>query len=217
VGLATPVMPKIERGQVYNMVVVWFDEDTLAWNKRTYSGVMGRSQRVGSDAFQNLSFRAKRMVEISGFGTKPDLVPIAYAAVVYVNGNQKVTLYTYDVNTGVFTATPDRTDAFGKILVSADKVEIFIEGVLVATADATSMRMESIEAIGATYADSDPHLEFYLDSRVASLSKSGGLFAPSINEDDVGLASATGFVLAAAARYAVLTRQGVYAHEFEEV
>ncbi|HEX4630018.1 MAG TPA: hypothetical protein VH188_03565, partial [Chthoniobacterales bacterium] len=69
---SVPVMPNVVRNQVYTLVIVWFDEETGYFAKRTYYEVTARSQRVRTPN-QSLSYRAALMIDLAGFAERPDL------------------------------------------------------------------------------------------------------------------------------------------------
>ena len=184
-GPDLPLMPFMQRGQAYALVIEWRDRETGYQNKRTYRGVTWRAQKVGSQAMQNVTFRAQSMAEYAGFET-----------VYYVSGRIRTPIYRYNPGTETFTMVGEGDDVtgLGEIRRSSGKVEIFVEGVLALRADADGVAVDALRAIGTTTVPIPPRLEFLLDSRVATVTKEGELVAGNLYEDDALFAAAKGMI-----------------------
>lgn len=180
-GPDLPIMPIMQRGRVFALVIDWVDEETRNQNRRTYQGVTWRAQRVGSQAMQNVTFRAESLAEYPGFET-----------VYYVNGLRVVPVYRYHPATQSFTLLDDT--GLAEIRKSPGKVEILVENVRALLADADKVLINTLQAWGITTVPVSPRLEFVLNSRVASLTKAGDLVAGNCYEDDALFAPADGLV-----------------------
>lgn len=206
-----PIMPELERGRVYTLVISWKDGETGYFNKRTYYGVTGQAQRVGPEALQNLTYRAQRMVEWAA----DDL------EVVYVDGAQKLILYSYNAETaGWVERHPDREDlvpALAEIKTSAAKLEIFIANRRALLADSNGVAVKRLSAAGFNKLSVQPRLEFWvLGVTCATLTQEGWLAVGNAFESPstaaLAAAAADGFPLAGEGDpYGVLGEGGLYA------
>jgi hypothetical protein len=182
-ALQEPAMPRIERGQVYRLIITWTDEDTHETNRRTYLGVTGRAQRVGANAFQNLTFRAEQMFE----NADPD-------AVESIDGQFREQIYSYNELTQQFTATSADVPTYAELRKSSNKVEVYIGGVLCAQFDVNGLTCRGLRAAGYTSIRHSPRLEFRLASRVFTVTAQGEVIAGNVFEDDARRDSESGMV-----------------------
>jgi hypothetical protein len=178
-GPDLPIMPLMQRGRVFVLVIDWVDEESGNQNRRVYQGVSWRAQRIGEVAMQNVTFRAKAMAEYPGFET-----------IYYVSGLKVVPVYRYHPTTETFTSLDDT--GLAEIRPATGKVEIFIDNVRALLADADKVLIDQLQAWGITTVPISPRLEFVLNSRVASLTQAGELVAGNCYEDDAMFAAASG-------------------------
>jgi hypothetical protein len=212
------LMPEIPRNQRLTMVIVWLDEETGFWTKRTYYGVTAREQIVSGGPMQNLTLRAEYYVAESGEG-EFSLDPTSGAmAVLYVDGESRIALYSYAAE--VFTAlATEWIPSLAEITVVADSVSVKIGGVLVLRATVDELSMKILDAAGGTSSSISPRLEFRIgDHLFFSLTKDGALIPG--NAFELGaLPTNDGFAFkdGSGNRLAVIAHDGVHAAQLGEV
>ena len=155
----------------YVLQVVWTDEDSGKWHRRTFYGVTisARSfapQSIESEFVDGQEFAAQYFVADSGNAwTSPGAVP-APAAVVYWNGPDApsgVALYNYDAVNGFVLADGAVTD--GHATIAEDGSSITFDGatapVLVTTATGPNLGLAlTVGELHDSYPTSQPQLVF---------------------------------------------------------
>lgn len=174
------------RNVTYALVIIWRDEEASVWTKRTYRGVTSRGQRIEESTYQVLRFRAESLVESAGdlSGGDPSIAPGQSGTVRYVGVSETVDLYTYDVDTHILSVLDAALlEGRAAIEVDSDSLEILFDGVPALFATTSSTAVVNITAIGSTFLDSVPRIEFILGaSRVASLGADGSLVVINFSE-----------------------------------
>lgn len=170
----------------YALVLIWRDEEAGAWTKRTYRGATSRGQRVEDSTYQTLRFRAESLVESCGdlANGDPSAQPGQTGTVRYVGAHETVDLYSYDADTAQLTVLdPAVLAGRADILIDDSSVEIRFAGVPALFATTAFTAVEDLTAIGSTFLDATPRLEFILGAaRVASLGADGSLVVINLTE-----------------------------------
>lgn len=178
---------ELRRNERYALVVVWYDEDTRVWGKRTYLGVTAQPVKIGDNHInQTLRFRAETMEsETAGLGERPSL-DIARSGEVRYIGSDTRTLYTYARDGQRFhTVDPDLLSGRAEIVFADGVMVVSFDGVVAMRASASGVECNSIDATGATFSDDSPRLEFWMGGvRRASLTSAGDLVVAEITEAD---------------------------------
>lgn len=178
---------ELRRNERYALVVVWHDEDTEVWRKRTYLGVKAQPPKLGDNNLnQTLRFRAEKLEsQTAGRGDMPSLGIARYGEVRYI-GTDSITLYTYASDDNRFHAIDEGLLPGRAAIVFEDGVmEISFDGVVAMRASASGVECNSIDATGATFSDDSPRLEFWMGGvRRASLTSAGDLVVAEITEAD---------------------------------
>lgn len=213
-SIAPPIIPLIRRGQVLNMVIVWQDADTGFWNKRTYFNATGQIQRIGEAGFQNLNYRAQRMIPEAG-KDEFDLQPSAINQVIYVDGSNRTPLYNFNPETHTYIPIDvSLIPSLAEIRQVTGDTFIDIAGVNKLGATTDDLDVAQIIAQGTTVIDESPRLEFWLNSRVGSLTASGKLVVGNVVETNDPESDPNAFTFGPSSYLGVT---GLYAPEVEEV
>lgn len=206
----------------YVLDVVWVEEDSREWHRRTFYGVtIGaeqgfESREVDGGFLENQTFDAQRMVPDGGTGAVPVLTSALPQQVLWVGADARVWLYDYDADDHSFTALASTTGR-ATIAYAGDVFEVRFDG-----EDPTVETYAS--GLGATaflqqmpLPDELPRLEFYHGgTRVATVT-ADGMWARSF-ADGAPSAGAGKFALKfGGAVVATLGVPGVTALEMEDV
>lgn len=179
----------------YVLSVLWTDEDTGYWHRKTFYGVTPVQRTWGGNAADaatgdDQSWAAEYVVNESGSSTPPVITPTVPLRVVWQGSDGVFDLYTHNATAGAFTVatagiTTDRatmvydpTDLSGKFEV------IFASGSTVALRVTAGQVLEVGELIIGSPAPVDvPRVEFLAgNTRVAAVTLAKKLFVFDIDE-----------------------------------
>jgi hypothetical protein len=222
---ATGSMPKPRRNQKYIFVVRWFDPETTAWAKRSYFGVTADGQRLPSDGQvmrQNVPFTASFMIETSGRGTQPDLLPVTFGTLRYVSDTESIDLYEYDFDSGAYSVI-DAARLSGRCAIVEDTIKwqlVFAGNIIALKATSTDLQIGELTAVGGTFATGAvvPRIEWWNGPRrLASLTAAGELAVPDAEERDTDPTADAAFVIKVNGAWCASIAPGrAYALEFNE-
>ena len=171
-------MPRIGRNVRLVAVIVWQEEESGAWNRRTYYGVTGRSQRIQTSPMFTESLRAEEMAEDTGMGVAPTGPGSPRALVRYCDGFEMLDVAACALDTGVWTPLADAGDAPVALDFStAGEVVISIRGAAAMGADAEGVwANELVEFSGTPTGLRGARAEFWIGlARLAVLTADGKL------------------------------------------
>ncbi len=172
-------MPALARNGRYQLAIVWQDLDALVWAKRIYTGVKAQPNRV-DDSRQTLRLVAERLYEYAGTGMAPDVTAALPGTVVYVDGAQRVDLYYYLGDAYSALLAPGWAEIDFSV---TGAVTVRIGGDVALVAVAGQLHATEFVALGGTFLDEEPRLEWWLGGvRLASLGQSGVLAMADIIE-----------------------------------
>lgn len=181
--------PRIGRAQRFVVVMLWTDEESGVWHKRSYYGVQINPLNFNSSQeyfSQTATMRASYYVPDHGRRPEePTLQPTSLAFVRYVTSSGSVDLLSYDFDARTFTALAnpagkvDLPGAGGGYLA-----RILVGGVLALAIDADGVLLvKEIVATGGSFTSGLPRAEFFHGNlRYASLTAAGLLAVPNFLE-----------------------------------
>lgn len=190
-------LPTPQRNQRCALVTRWWDAQAAVWWKRSYFGVTQQPAKVDGDGghiqrqamHAELRMRAERMAESKGSGTLPAMNLLQAGAVVWINGSETLTLYTYDG--GFAPVDPSLLAGRAQIVQGADECLIQFAGVTRLRASEDGVHVSALDGSGPTYGTANPRLEFWVNAvRRCTLGGDGTLTTPSLTDANPGEDSA---------------------------
>jgi hypothetical protein len=186
--------PAPRRNQRLVAVLLWRDEEARIWHKRTYYGVQVGPLAISSESEYfslRVPLKAAHLIASSGDldANPPDLSPDSLAGTLrYIDDlGGSIDLFSYNYETNVFTAigSPDaRLSLPGPN--GTYQFRLLINGTLaLAVNNAGLLLAKEFHFTGATYSTTSlPRVEFVTARRIATLTETGILSAPSFVEQD---------------------------------
>lgn len=182
-------VPAVGRDARFVVVMVWEDEQSGIWHKRTYFGVQINPLRFDSSQeffSQNVLMRASYLIASNGRRpAEPTLTPATAGIIRYVTGGASVDLWSYDFEARTLSAQADPT---GRIEFAGAGggylYRVYVGGELALAVHADGrLLVREIVATGGSFTTGDPRAEFYNGStRYATLTANGRLAVPNFLE-----------------------------------
>lgn len=179
----------------YVLDVLWTDEDTGLWHRKTFYGVTPVQRSWGGNAADaatgdDQSWAAEYVVNESGTATPPAITPTVPLRVVWVGSDGRFDLYTHDATSGLFTIASSGITTGRATLVHtpsdmSGKFEVvFSSGSTVALRVTAAQVLEVGELVVGVPTQADmPYIEFVSgNARVAAVTLSKKLFVFSVDE-----------------------------------
>jgi hypothetical protein len=180
--------------QTYVLEVIWTEEETQQWHRRTFYGVTIASrsfgaQNIESEFVDGQEFTAQYvLVDAGGAGAPPSPV-VAMPQVVFWSGSDGYyPLYTYDTLSGFLLASGESTTGHATIAVDGSSITFFgaTGPVLVTTAAGAT-----VGELHDTLPTGLPQLQFFLGTTLLGVVSAAGLWARMIA--DGALPAVAGF------------------------
>lgn len=184
--------------QNYVLDIVWTEEETQQWHRRTFYGVTITTRNLEPPAafefLEDQEFLAQYFVPTSGsVATAVPPIPAAACVVRWVGTDGSRLLYTYDAATKTFTET-NAGDAATRATIAADgsSIQFYGEGTAVVTATADGLTLANLHD---SFPATSPRLEFYYGTELVAAVTSDGLWAWSLADGTLAAAVAGQFQL----------------------
>lgn len=171
-------MPRIHRNVRMVVVILWQDEESGAWNRRTYFGVTARPQRIQTSPMFSVAFRAEDMLEDTGMGVAPSGPGSPRAILRYCDGFETLDVAAYHGDTGVWEALSDGEPPVTLDFSQAGTIVLSINGTPAMGSDVNGawVACAMMDCSGTPMRLMGPRAEFWLGlSRVAALTADGKL------------------------------------------
>ena len=180
--------------QTYVLEVIWTEEDTQQWHRRTFYGVTIASrsfgaQNVESEFVDGQEFAAQYVLVDAGGASYPPQPVIAMPLVVFWSGSDGYyPLYTYDTLSGFLLASGESTTDHATIAADGSSITFFgaTGSVLVTTATGVT-----VGELHDTLPTGLPQLLFFLETTLLGVVSPAGLWARVLV--DGALPAVTGF------------------------
>lgn len=204
----------------YVLDVVWVEEETLQWHRKTFYGVTINeheldAREIDGGFTDGQTFDAQYVAISSGEWPVPALGASLPYQVIYSGADGVVPLYSYDTGTAAFTALTDTTGR-ATIGYSGSLFQIrFNGGDPVVESNASGLGLSAaLEAV--PFPDELPRLDFYYGTtRLATVSENG-LWARSFVESVPAAGPGKFAVKFASSVVATIAAAGVEAAAFDD-
>jgi len=180
--------------QTYVLEVIWTEEDTQQWHRRTFYGVTIASRNFGaqnleSEFVDGQEFAAQYVLVDAGGASYPPQPVIAMPMVVFWSGSDGYyPLYTYDTLSGFLLATGESTTGHATIAADGSSITFFGATGPVLTTTAAGV---TVGELHDTLPTDFPQLQCFLGTTLLGVVSPAGLWARVIT--DGALPAATGF------------------------
>lgn len=215
--------PVLARNQRFVAVLVWIDDETGVWHKRSYFGVeIGELSLSSENEYftQRTPMRAGWFVPQNGrLPEMPGLLPAGGGIVRYFSSGAAVDLFSYDFGTEQFT---ELSPSAGKFTIAGAGggyvLRLLVGGVVALGIGSDGVaHVAALIASGGSYASGLPRVEFFNGSlRVATLTAAGVLAVPSFFETATAPALTEDFVFSDGAWRLSFGNAGAYAPAIED-
>ena len=184
--------------QTYVLEVIWTEEDTQQWHRRTFYGVTIASrsfgaQNVESEFVDGQEFAAQYVLVDAGGASYPPQPVIAMPLVVFWSGSDGYyPLYTYDTLSGFLLASGESTTGHATIAMDGSSITFFgATGPVLASTAAGA----TVGELHDTLPTGVPQLQFFLGTTLLGVVSPAGLWARVIADASSGgpLPAAVGF------------------------
>jgi hypothetical protein len=199
-------------GETYVLDIVWTEEDTQAWHRRTFYGVTIASRDLESRDIESghtdgQEFAAQYFIPGSGGGVAPTAgpPPVAYAT-IWNGTDGRLPLYTFDPVNGFAEVTPG--NAASRVTVAEDGSAIQFAGSSSPVLQTTSCGV-TVASFHDQFPTTLPRLEFWFGTQLVAAVTPDGLWVRSLDDGALPAATTGQFVLEYQGTPAVLLGAGL--------